>query len=173
MLKNSVKAITFLELIIVIIIVAILTMMALPSYHNFMAKREYQTTLREIRYAIQRGKSYARLHKTNTVICPSITGLSCQNNQWNAGLIVFQDFNKNRQVNTTETIFSQTQLNLKYGTLTWRGTLGIPSVTFNAADGLPIGSNGSFYYCQASTKDNFRLILSKMGHDRLEFPSSC
>ena len=173
MVNNSVKAITFLELIIVVIIMAILTMIALPSYHRFMAKREYQTVLKETKAAIQRSKSQSRIYKTNTVICPSATGTSCQNNHWSSGFIIFQDRNKNRQVNTNETIFTHTELNLKYGQLRWNGTLAIPSVSFNATDGLPIGSNGSFYYCQINTKDNFRLILSKMGHDRLEFPTSC
>ena len=173
MINNNVKAITFLELIIVIIIAAILTMIALPSYHRFMAKREYQTVLKETQAAIQHGKAQSRIYKTNTVICPSSTGNECQNNQWNSGFLIFQDSNKDRRVNTNETIFTHTQLNLKYGQLRWNGTLAIPSITFNSTDGLPIGSNGSFYYCQTNTKDNFRLILSKMGHTRLEFPTSC
>ncbi len=64
-------------------------------------------------------------------------------------------------------------LNLKYGNLSWRGALSSPSVTYQAHTALPIGSNGSFYYCSAQLSSQQRIVLSKMGHIRVESLPSC
>ena len=171
--KIYVKAITLIELIITLAVLAILSIIALPHYHNLMAKRELNHVSQILRQAIQTSKSWARLHQSNMVICPSSSGQQCQTGEWNQGFIIFKDSDRDRQLDNNESIFNYTQLNLKYGDLTWRGTLSIPSLTFNAAQGLPIGSNGSFYYCAKTSNNHLRLVLSKMGHERTESPKTC
>jgi type IV fimbrial biogenesis protein FimT len=88
-------------------------------------------------------------------------------------MLVFIDKNKNRQVDTGEQILQIDVLNLKYGNLSWRGALSLPSVTYQAHTALPIGSNGSFYYCSTHLSNQQRIVLSKMGHIRIESLSSC
>ena len=91
---------------------------------------------------------------------------------WKHGFIVFLDLNKNRQVDFNESLIAKEQTNLNYGTLNWRGTLHFSSLNFMAEHGLPIGSNGSFYYC-SSTSKNLKIILNKMGNSRSEDLSRC
>jgi structural maintenance of chromosome 4 len=47
------------------------------------------------------------------------------------------------------------------------------SIIFQGSSGLPIESNGSFIYCSYDQLKNFKLILSKMGHTRLEDLKNC
>ncbi len=76
-------------------------------------------------------------------------------------MLVFIDKNKNRQVDVDEQILHIDALNLKYGNLSWRGTLSLPSVTYQAHTALPIGSNGSFYYCSTHLSSQQRIISAK------------
>jgi type IV fimbrial biogenesis protein FimT len=97
----------------------------------------------------------------------------CQSSQWSRGFIVFIDLNKSRTVDAGEKILQTEHLDLQYGTLDWKGTLSIPSLTFQAATGLPNGSNGGFYYCSLTDQPHQKLNLSRMGHLRLEKISAC
>ena len=99
--------------------------------------------------------------------------LFVQASHWNSGFIVFLDVNKNRQVDTEEKIIDPQSTELKYGNLVWRGTLSIPSLTFQASNGLPNGSNGSFYYCSTYQPTHYKILLSRMGHTRIENPLTC
>ncbi|CAB1209893.1 GspH/FimT family pseudopilin [Acinetobacter bouvetii] len=164
---------TLVELIVTLAVLVILIAFAIPYFHEIMAKQEVRHFTNKLISNIQFAKSQATLHHSNVVLCPSQNKLNCQSNQWNSGFIVFLDHNKNRLVDTNEQIISTETTDLKYGNLDWRGTLSIPSLTFQAENGLPIGSNGSFYYCSLSAQPHNKLVLSPMGHTRIETPANC
>ena len=169
---NKYMAFTLVELAITILILSILITLALPYYHQFKSSQERHLVFRLISNNIQLAKQHAVIHHTNVVICPSIDMLSCKDSMWGHGFIVFLDLNKNRQVDYNESLIAKEQTNLYYGTLNWRGTLHFSSLSFMAEHGLPIGSNGSFYYC-SSTSKNLKIILNKMGNSRSEDLSRC
>lgn len=173
MYKKITRAFTIVELIICIAMIAILASIALPYYHEYRARQEAQNIPIKLSTINRYARSQAAILRQNVVICPSQDSLTCQANQWNKTMLVFIDKNKNRQVDTGETILHIDVVNLKYGNLSWRGALSLPSVTYQAQTGLPIGSNGSFYYCSAQFSSQQRIILSKMGHIRRESLPSC
>ena len=161
------------ELIIVIAIMAIFATIALPHFNNLMAEREVKNVKTTLLNMSHLARNNATLYHSNVVICPSVDQQQCLANSWNTGFILFIDTNKNRRVDANEKILHQEQLDLKYGDLNWRGTLRIPSLTFQAGYGLPNGSNGSFYYCSKTAVQHVRILLSNMGHMRIENPVSC
>jgi type IV fimbrial biogenesis protein FimT len=165
-------AFTLLELAITALVLSILITLALPYYHQLKANQERNFVLRQINSNVQLAKQHAVIHHTNVVICPSIDMLACKDSMWEHGFIVFLDLNKNRQVDFNESLIAKEQTNLNYGTLNWRGTLHFSSLSFMAEHGLPIGSNGSFYYCSSITK-NLKIILNKMGNSRSEDLTRC
>lgn len=167
------KGFTLFELIITIAIFSILCTLALPHFHQYMALQERTKTVNTLMNSIKTAKNIANLQRQNIVICPSQSLLQCQNNQWNTGFIVFIDNNKNRRVDTSETIIRTEQQQLKYGNLDWRGALHLPSLSFKAENGLPLGSNGTFYYCSIQSQDHFILVMSKMGQTRTESFNTC
>ena len=173
MYKKITRAFTIVELIICIALIAIVASIALPYFHEYRSKQEAKNIPIKLSQINRYARSQAAVFHQNIVICPSQDSLSCQANQWNENMLVFIDKNKNRQVDVDEQILHIDALNLKYGNLSWRGALSLSSVTYQAHTALPIGSNGSFYYCSTHLSSQQRIVLSKMGHIRIESLSSC
>ena len=173
MYRKITRAFTIVELIICVAVLAILTSIALPYFHKYQSRQEAKQIPIKLSAVNRYARSQAAVFHQNIVICPSQDSLSCHPNQWNKNILVFIDKNKNRQVDTGEQILQIDVLNLKYGNLRWRGALSLPSVTYQAHTALPIGSNGSFYYCSTHLSNQQRIVLSKMGHIRIESLSSC
>ena len=173
MYMKFIRAFTFVELIITMAILAIIASFALPHFHEYMSKLESQTTHKKITTATTYSRAQAALLRQNIVICPSATFSRCEPYKWSTGYLIFVDTNRNRQLDPNEQLMHIEQLNLKYANLEWRGTLAIQSVTYQGHSALPIGSNGSFFYCSYDHKDSKRIYLSKMGITRMEKISQC
>ncbi|AUX85238.1 GspH/FimT family pseudopilin [Acinetobacter tandoii] len=169
---NKHMAYTLTELAITILVLSILVTLALPYYHEMKANQERRTIFRQLIANIQLAKQHAAIHHTNVVMCSSENMQSCKEEMWEQGFILFLDSNQNRQLDLNEILVSQERTDLSYGTLNWRGTLHFPSLNFMAEHGLPIGSNGSFYYCSSTVK-HMKIILNKMGNSRSIDLSNC
>lgn len=169
---NKYMAYTLVELSITILVLSILVTLALPYYHEMKANQERRTIFRQVVGSIQLAKQHAAIHHTNVVMCSSQDMQNCKEAMWEQGFILFLDSNQNRQLDLNETLITQERTDLSYGTLNWRGTLHFPSLNFMAEDGLPIGSNGSFYYCSSTVK-HMKIILNKMGNSRSIDLSNC
>lgn len=169
---NKHMAYTLTELVITILVLSILVTLALPYYHEMKANQERRTIFRQLIANIQLAKQHAAIHHTNVVMCSSENMQSCKEEMWEQGFILFLDSNQNRQLDLNEILVSQERTDLSYGTLNWRGTLHFPSLNFMAEHGLPIGSNGSFYYCSSTVK-HMKIILNKMGNSRSIDLSNC
>jgi len=164
---------TLVELIVTAAVLAIIAAIALPAFQHYMAEQEVQSTVAKLIMANRSARNLALLHHANVVICPSEGLAQCEPAKWSRGFIVFTDLNKNRQADAGESILQTEALGLQYGTLDWKGALSMPSVTFQALSGLPIGSNGSFYYCSLADLPHQKIIMSKMAQIRVEHPSAC
>lgn len=165
---------SFLEIVICIAIISIIYFYTIPYFHKHMAQAESTKTQNLFISSISMAKNHAATYRSNVVICSSENGEQCQKSQWHIGIIIFLDKNQNKQVDENEKIILYEKTNLKYGSLDWRGTLSSPSLTFMAKhNGLPIGSNGSFFYCSFQNLPNKRFVLSKMGHIRIETTQNC
>ena len=169
LLKNG---FSLVELIICIAIMAIIASLAVPYFQNHLAQQEAKNSQALLRQSIKIARQSASLHHSNVVICPSQNQISCSANSWNHGFMIFIDHNRNRKLDDNEPLLESHALALKYGQLTWKGTLNFSSLSFQAHDGLPIGSNGSFYYC-STHQHHYRLVMSKMSNIRLEYPQNC
>lgn len=163
------QAFTLIELIITIAVLAILTSIAIPSYHHYMEYQEYNGLLSMIRSHINLSKNYAVLYHNQVTICSSSDFRSCENNQWDKAMLIFSDQNHNKKLDADEQLYTVMITNLKYGSLKWKGFGDPNSISFMGDTGLPRGSQGSFYYCSFNTpKNSTRFILSPMGHLRTE-----
>jgi prepilin-type N-terminal cleavage/methylation domain-containing protein len=166
-------AFTLVELAITLLVLSILFTLAAPYYHEIRAQQERRAIYRQIINNVQIAKQHALIHHTNVVICSTADNKTCKNSMWQHGFIVFLDSNKNRQIDNQEMLINSENTHLHYGSLNWRGTLNFSSLNFLSEHGLPIGSNGSFYYCSSQTHDHMKIILNKMGHVRSENLANC
>lgn len=164
---------TIVELSITLVIIVIMSVIAIPLYHQFMASAELKNTPRILTIHIQKAKYDAIVRHTNIVLCPSSDQFICNTN-WNSQLISFVDNNRNLQHDLNEELLTSVDLNHHYGSMKLqRFGKKQNSIVFQGNSGLPIESNGSFIYCSYDQLKNFKLILSKMGHVRLEESQNC
>ncbi|MCE7533301.1 GspH/FimT family pseudopilin [Acinetobacter nosocomialis] len=164
---------TIVELSITLVILVIMSVIAIPLYHQFMASVELKNTPRILTIHIQKAKSDAIIRHRNIVICPSSDQLVCNTN-WNNRLISFVDNNRNLQHDLNEELLTSIVLNHTYGSMKLqRFGKKQNSIVFQGSSGLPIESNGSFIYCSYDQLKNFKLVLSKMGHVRVEELKNC
>ena len=170
MLKNI--GFTIIELVMVIAIAAIIAGLAWSAFKELLISNEVHQIQRTLTIYMQRAKHDAQIQQNNVTLCASQDFIQCHSN-WNSGFIAFLDINRNRQRDSSEKLLFAHSLDAKYGTLNWRGTLNVNSITFQGDTGLPRGSNGSFYYCMHSSNQHTKVILSNMGHVRTEAINRC
>jgi type IV fimbrial biogenesis protein FimT len=166
------RAFTWMELIIAIVVLAILATLALPSFQQDLMKKEVQHSQLKLSRAIQLARQHAMSQANHVVLCGSNNQKSCINNSWSDGFLVFIDINNNRKVDANENVILSESLNLKYGTLNW-GSLNNNNLSFIPRTGLPLGSNGTFSYCSRDQKFNYSLVISQMGHSRIDQTQKC
>ncbi|CAO99983.1 putative type IV fimbrial biogenesis protein [Acinetobacter baumannii SDF] len=138
---------TIVELTITLVILVIMSVIAIPLYHQFMASVELKNTLRILTIHIQKAKYDAIIRHKNVVLCPSSDQLVCNTN-WDNRIISFVDNNRNLQHDLNEELLASIDLNHHYGSMKLqRFGKKQNSIIFQGNSGLPIESNGSFIYC--------------------------
>jgi len=164
---------TLIELVITLGILAILSTIALPYFREIMIANEVKYLKRTLTIHIQKAKTDAQLYHKNVMLCPSSDFENCATD-WNKGFIGFIDLNRNSQRDPNETLLFSAPLNHKYGHLSFRSFGRSPNtLVFQAENGLPFASNGSFIYCSESPQYHTKIVLSRMGNIRFEKLSSC
>ncbi|MCH7394951.1 GspH/FimT family pseudopilin [Acinetobacter dispersus] len=164
---------TLIELIISIGILAILSTLAMPYFRDLMISNEVNGLKRILTIHIQKARTDAQLYHKNVMLCPSSDLENCHMD-WNKGFIGFIDSNRNQRRDQGETLLFSAPLNHKYGYLGFK-SFGHSTnyLIFQAENGLPFASNGSFVYCSESPQHHTKIVLSRMGNVRFEKLSTC
>lgn len=179
MTKNSVKGISWIELLVVVLIVAIIAAWAVPHVRSWLTNMESYKVASTIKTLLNHSKYEAYTHKERIALCGSTDQISCDESGWGKNILIFNDIHgttasdsPDRIRQPDEKILQVHPINIKNGTLVWKGA-GSKNVIFQADTGLPRGSNGSFYYCTPDGKYSTRIVLSYMGHTRIEALKEC
>lgn len=171
-MKNQ-HGITLIELMITLLVLAILMFIAAPHMSQVFAEMETKKVESNIRTLVAYTKQNAYIHRERLGICGSMDGESCHITGWSKKILVFKDNKvKNRLREPNETIVHSISVELKYGDLKWQGARAQNPV-FQPDSGLPRGANGTFKYCSRNYKKHFNLLMSDMGHIRLEKQKDC
>ncbi|TXJ09262.1 MAG: prepilin-type N-terminal cleavage/methylation domain-containing protein [Acinetobacter sp.] len=163
-----IKGFTLVELMIGIVVLMIIVSIAIPAYHTTMARLEAQRITTLIQTVLRESRSHAFTQHQRLAICGSLDGQICDANAWDQGLLIFHDQTANRLRDPQEPIHQFIKLQLKYGAFSWRGFGVATNILFQPDTGLPRGSNGSFKYCAKNEINSRKIILSDMGHSRVE-----
>jgi len=93
------KGFTLIELMITLSIAGILLGYSIPSFQQLKLNKYMETERNRLTVSLNLARNHAVAYQTHVVVCPSLTGLSCDNkSNWYDGWIVFIDVNKNRRL---------------------------------------------------------------------------
>jgi len=95
---------TLIELMVTIAIVAIMLVVAAPSFRNFIRNSELTSLTNKLLAAINAARSEAMKYGQNALVIPANGG-----NDWSQGWIVFVDSNRNNAYDETTDVTIQKQ----------------------------------------------------------------
>jgi type IV fimbrial biogenesis protein FimT len=162
MLKS--RGFTLPELLTTLVIVAVLTMTAIPSFKHIYHANKSTAVINQVIGVTQLARNTAVTEKTTTTLCPSIDGIMCSG-EWMDGVILFTDKNTNSRIDDDDHIVRFYQPLIDTGFLDWRSLRN--KIQFSST-GLPKGTVGSFVYCPNNQDPHYAksMILSFQGRIR-------
>lgn len=161
---RHIRGYTLIELLSVILITAILASLAVPLFNTLQKRIEALIVITRLENLINNSRNNALIHHRSLTICGS-HGIMCDNN-WSKGILLLQDSNRNGIVDGTDQILNYVPLNIKRGTLTWRGFGGSRIVIESL--GTTFSSNGSFTYCSLDNDPLYtrQVVINRGGRVR-------
>lgn len=168
--KNRSHGLSLPELLTVVVIIAALTAVGLPSTLRLVRNEQLASTTNELLTHIQLARHSAAQYRTIATLCPvpaRPTEDRCGSN-WNAGYRVFADRNGDAALNLAEdTLIAQTELQAGV-TVTWRSFRRLTRLQFDAT-GITRALNGTFVLCGAGTPPLERkIVVNLAGRARIQ-----
>ena len=170
--KEKCEGFTFLELIITIAIIAILTGIAIPSFQTLISSTRIYSQSKKLFNTLMMTRSRAITSGYRTILCPTIDGEQCNNdNKWHHRLIIFEDRNSNGKrdvknepiVHTTE---AAEQLNIYSGS-SYTSTGARRKVAYYPM-GHAYGSTITITVCdKIGATDPYLIVVSNFGRPRI------
>jgi len=149
------RGFTMIELAVVMVMVAILTMIAIPSFQYITTANRISSEINSLLGDMQYARIEAVKEGYPVTVCPSSNGTSCTvSNNWAIGWIVFADSNGDGVVGTTpvEAILRVEPAIPNGDTLTSDNTNATKGVTFNR-DGFAFNLSGTITYTLHNSTD--------------------
>ncbi len=171
---------TLLELLISILVISLLAAVGLANMPHLIAQQQSTASLNQIIGGVAFARSSAITLGVATTFCPSANLQEAApprgcgpGNTWHHGSIIFQDHNRNGQLDTNDRVLRRLPGWSHSATVTWRAFRARPYLQFTRR-GFTNWQNGSFVYCPTnlgSTGDGGegnlryarRLVLNQAG----------
>jgi type IV fimbrial biogenesis protein FimT len=168
---KKVQGFNLIELIITLSLVGILLGYGMPSFHQLKLNKHMDSERNRLTSSLHFARYHAINNQRNVVVCSSISGDSCDNkSNWYGGWIIFQDINKNRQLDNDDTL-------LKFEDKMINGVMATSSkyrqkIRYNEM-GFSPGTNLSINFCDSrGNKYAKSIIISNSGRIKQSMPIS-
>lgn len=153
---------TLTELLVVVIIMGVIVAMAYPSFMDMLYRMEAKKVEAAIHAALMEARNESHVTKQNVIVCPVDASDLCHK-QGVRKIVVFADVNDNAQFNDGSLIKTY-DLNLKYGRLDMRVSLGRHYIKYFGSSATPRGHFGHIKYCSDKRPDlSYKMILNRNG----------
>ncbi len=124
------KGFSLLELLTTLTILILLVTLGIPSYRDTVQRSALDTSTQKIARVLYSSRQLAVTHNSDITTCMAI-GNRCQPTWAKGDLTIFFDENDNKQIDTSEQVFSRIQISNSGVSLNWSGSGGRPYIRFN------------------------------------------
>lgn len=105
--RGQQRGFTLVELLVTIVILAILSMLGIPSFTKFLREWQRDSVSRELMTAVQTARAEAIKSSRKVVLCPSSNGTSCANgSDWKGGWLAFVDTDGDEALDSGERLIA-------------------------------------------------------------------
>ena len=160
-----------IELSISLAIAGLLLGYGIPSFHQLKMNNMLNNERNRLTSSLHFARVHAINNQRNVVLCPSISGENCDNiSNWYGGWIIFQDNDKNRQLDDQDIL-------LKFEDKMTKGVMATSSryrqkIRYNSM-GFSPGTNLSINFCDERGRDFAKsIIISNAGRIKQSKPIS-
>lgn len=163
------KGLTLIELMVVVIVIAVISMIAYPNIMKSLQKMEANHVASIITDALKQARAQSHITKQNVIVCPADEFNLCHR-QLGKKIIVFKDLDGNARLDDDE-LMMEHELNLKYGRLDMRVSASRHYIKYFGSSASPRGHFGHIKYCSVSddARLSYKIILTHMGAVRKSF----
>lgn len=164
---NAIKGFTLLEIMITLVVLAILSSIAAPSFISFFKSLEAKEVHQNITDSFRTAKNQSLMLNKSVILCPADKNNVCHKEATDF-LLIFSDQDDNKRFdNKINTILSKQPLNLDYGRIYLRAGRR-NHIKFFADTGLPRGHFGHIKYCpnDGNTSNMYQISLNQHGNYR-------
>lgn len=161
--RSAQRGTTLIEQIMVLVIVAILTGIAVPSLRQLLTRNQLQVAQTDFIAALHHAREVAVMSGRRTLFCPTSDGSSCADQtRWDNGWLLAHDQDGDHQPDHAPLYTGQGYA----GRLIIHSTVGRRFVRFNP-DGSASGSNISLLFCQpGKAAEALKVFVSNAGRVR-------
>jgi type IV fimbrial biogenesis protein FimT len=174
-MKQRVRGVTLIELMVSIGILAILTAVAIPSFTSIMVNYRLTSISNTFVASAQLARSEAIKRNGRVTMCKSADGMTCTvNGSWNQGWILFHDVDNNAAKGTTEAIiYTESAMPVNYLTMSPGGGVEDHYISFTAGGGSELTSGAfqaaTFTLChQTEVGPARQMVLDGVGRLRVK-----
>lgn len=163
----SCNGLTLIELLMVLAIITTLTTLGIPSLRSGLQRSNEAAIFNALHHLATFARTRAIREQTYFTLCPSNNEQHCNGN-WNEALIVFEDGNRNEQLDSGERLYQTTTFSKGTPCLLWNASARRQYIQFKPS-GATNGTAGHFRLCDATqSRLNKRLVLSFGGRTSLK-----
>ncbi len=162
---------SLLELLISLCVIAALLGISLPDFNELRQSMAGDVTMRKLATAVQLGKSTAIAQRTTVTLCRSADGIGC-NGDWNNGVLVFTDGNRDGVRNDSDLVVRYISFPDGNGIIKFRAFQNKQYFQVSSL-GITHSQNGNFSYCPFSRDNKFarQLIVNRTARLRFALDS--
>lgn len=159
--KRRQRGYTLGELLTSLSVISILGAVAIPGMQDIMLNNRRVSITNEFSYALQMARSEAITRNQRVTVCASTSGVSCAAaDYWAQGWIVFNDFDRNRQVSGDEDVIAVFNGNES----TSIRPIGIDASLSYRPNGRMMGdttavNSAEFVFCDRRGSDHARVLI--------------
>ena len=160
------RGLTLIELMMALCIIMIITTVGASTLPGFLHKQVENAAFDSLFHLVTFARTKAIHEQEIFTLCASADGISCSG-PWNQQIIVFNDNNKNAQVDAGEIVHRQFTLPQGTPCLEWNVGLNRQYLRFKP-DGTTAGTAGHFKFCDsAQAQLQKKLVISFTGRTQV------